>query len=66
MCVNERENSEIGSLQGVEVVKVQEFKYPKVTTVQSSGDSGREVKNKLQAGWNSWKKVSGVICHSVS
>ena len=41
-------------LLGAEVVKVQEFKY--------SRDCRREVKNRVQAGWNSWRKVSGVIC----
>ena len=34
-------------LQGAEVVKVQEFKYLG-TTVQSSGDCGREVKNRVE------------------
>lgn len=61
MCINERESSGMVRLQGAEVVKVQEFKYLG-STVQSSGDCGREVKNRVQAGWNSWRKVSGVIC----
>ena len=48
-------------LQGAEVVKVQEFRYLG-STVQSRGDCGKEVKSRVQAGWNSWRKVSGVIC----
>ena len=32
------------------------------STVQESGSFEREVKRKVQAGWNAWKKVSGVIC----
>ena len=42
--MNKRETSGIVRLQGAEVVKVQEFKYLG-TTVQSSGDCGRVVKN---------------------
>ena len=53
MCVNERERSGIVRLQGAEVLKVQEFKYLE-TTVQSSGDCGRQVKNRVPAVWNSW------------
>ena len=30
--------------------------------VQESGDCKREVKKRVQAGWNGWKRVSGVIC----
>ena len=61
MCVNERESSGMVRLQGAEVVKVQEFKYL-ASAAQGSGDCGREVKNRVQAGWSGWRKVSGVIC----
>ena len=44
------------------VLKVKEFKYLKLT-VQESGDCEREVKKRLQTGWNEWRKASGVICH---
>ena len=30
--------------------------------VQESGSCEREVKKKIQAGWNRWRRVSGVIC----
>ncbi|KAK3525841.1 hypothetical protein QTP70_010897 [Hemibagrus guttatus] len=43
MCVNEREGSGTVRLQGEEVKKVQEFKYLG-STVQSNGESGKEVK----------------------
>ena len=39
---------------------MQEFKYLG-TSVQSSGECVREVKKRVQSGWNSWRKVSGVI-----
>ncbi|KAK3571266.1 hypothetical protein QTP86_005982 [Hemibagrus guttatus] len=61
MCVNEREGSVTVRLQGEEVKKVQEFKYLG-STVQSNGESAKEVKKRVQAGWNGWRKVSGVLC----
>ncbi|KAK3537700.1 hypothetical protein QTP70_017834 [Hemibagrus guttatus] len=61
MCVNEREGSGTVRLQGEEVKKVQEFKYLGLT-VQSNGECGKEVKKRVQAGWNGWRKVSGVLC----
>ncbi|XP_051790978.1 uncharacterized protein LOC127529870 [Erpetoichthys calabaricus] len=61
MCVNEREVSGMVRMQGVELVKVDEFKYLG-STVQSNGGCGREVKKRVQAGWNGWRRVSGMIC----
>ncbi|KAK3509598.1 hypothetical protein QTP70_006792 [Hemibagrus guttatus] len=61
MCVNEREGSGTVRLQGEEVKKVQEFKYLG-STVQSNGECGKEVKKRVQAGWNGWRKVSGDLC----
>ncbi|KAK3526048.1 hypothetical protein QTP70_012886 [Hemibagrus guttatus] len=61
MCVNGREGSGTVRLQGEEVKKVQEFKYLG-STVQSNGECGKEVKKRVQAGWNGWRKVSGVLC----
>ncbi|KAK3574370.1 hypothetical protein QTP86_005791 [Hemibagrus guttatus] len=61
MCVNETEGSGTVRLQGEEVKKVQEFKYLG-STVQSNGECGKEVKKRVQAGWNGWRKVSGVLC----
>ncbi|KAK3540839.1 hypothetical protein QTP86_002343 [Hemibagrus guttatus] len=49
MCVNGREGSGTVRLQGEEVKKVQEFKYLG-STVQSNGESGKEVKKRVQAG----------------
>ncbi|KAK3559357.1 hypothetical protein QTP86_012766 [Hemibagrus guttatus] len=61
MCVNEREGSGTVRLQGEAVKKVQEFKCLG-STVQSNGECGKEVKKRVQAGWNGWRKVSGVLC----
>ncbi|KAK2887924.1 hypothetical protein Q8A73_019372 [Channa argus] len=62
MCVNERDSGGMVRLQGAEVKKVQDFKYLG-STVQSNGECGKEVKRRVQAGWNGWRKVSGVLCY---
>ena len=41
-----------------EVAKVEDFKY--LGSIQQS--NGREVKKSVQAGWNGWRRMSGVIC----
>ena len=63
MCVNERQDKSSGTvkMQGEDVAKVEDFKYLG-STVQSNGECGREVKKRVQAGWNGWRRMSGVIC----
>ena len=41
--------------------RVKEFKYLG-SMVQESGSCERDVKRRVQAGWNKWRKVPGVIC----
>ena len=41
--------------------RVKEFNYLE-STVQESGSCEREVKRRVQAGWNGWRKVLGIIC----
>ena len=53
-----KRNSEDGTHKSA---RVKEFKYFGLT-VQESGSCEREVKKKVQARWNGWRKVSGVIC----
>ena len=48
-------------LQGAEIKNVEDFKYLG-STIQSNGECGKEVKKRVQAGWNGWRKVSGVMC----
>ena len=40
--------------------RVKKFKYLG-STVQESGSCEREIKRRVQAGWNGWRKVLGVI-----
>ena len=63
MCVNERQDNGNGTvtMQVAEVAKVEDFKYLG-STVQSNGECGREVKKRVKAGWNGWRRMSGVIC----
>ena len=62
MCVNERQDTGSGTVKmlGEEVAKVDDFKYLG-STVQSNGECGREVKKKVQAGWNGWGRMSEMI-----
>ena len=48
-------------MEDTKVPRVKEFKYLE-STVQESGNCEREVKRRVQAGWNGWRKVSEVIC----
>ena len=61
MCVNERQVNGTVNMQGEEVTKVEDFKYLG-STVQSNRECGREVKKRVQAGWNGWRRMSGVVC----
>ena len=46
------------------MAKVDDFKYLG-STVQSNGECGREVQKRVQAGWNGWRRMSGVICDMI-
>ena len=48
-------------MDDTKVPRVKEFKYLG-SMVQESGSCEREVKKKVQTGWNGWRKVSGAIC----
>ena len=61
LCINGGNDKETVKMEDTKVTKVQEFKYLG-STVQESGSYERKVKKRVQAGWNRWRKVSGVIC----
>ena len=58
LCLNDKETVK---MEHTKVPRVKEFKYLG-STVQESGSCEREVKRSVQAGWNGWRKISGVIC----
>ena len=49
-------------MQDTKVPKIKKFKYLGLR-VQENGSCEREVKKRVQAEWNGWTKVSGVICN---
>ena len=62
LCINGGINDdETVKMKNTKVPRVKEFKYLG-STVQESGSCEREVKKRVQAGWNGWRRVSGVIC----
>ena len=61
LWINGGNDNETVKMEDTKVPKIKEFKYLG-STVQESGSCEREVKKRVQAGWNGWRKVSGVIC----
>ena len=49
-------------MEDTKVPRVKKFKYLGLT-VQESGGCERKIKKRVQAGWNGWRRVSGVICN---
>ena len=48
-------------IQGEKVKKVDHFKYLG-TVVSADGSCEEEVRRRVQAGWKSWRRASGVLC----
>ena len=61
LCINGGNDDETVKMEDTKVPRVKEFKYLG-STVQESGGCEREVKKRVQAGWNGWRRVSGAIC----
>ena len=61
LCINGGDDKETVKMEDTKVPRVKEFKYLG-SMVQESGDCEREVKKRVQVGWNGWRKVSRVIC----
>ena len=61
LCINGRNDAKTVKMEDTKVPRVKKFKYLR-STVQESGGCEREVKKRVQAGWNRSKRVSGVIC----
>ena len=43
------------------VEEEEEFKFL-VSTIQGNGDCERDVKKRVQAGWNRWRNMTGILC----
>ena len=61
LCINGGNDDETVKMEDTKVPRVKKFKYLG-SMVQESGGCEREVKKRVQAGRNGWRKVSGVIC----
>ena len=61
LYINGRNDNETVKMEDTKVPRVKEFKYLG-STVQESGGCEKEIKRRMQAEWNEWRKVSGVIC----
>ena len=61
LCINGGNNKETVKMEDTKVPRVKEFKYL-WSTVQESGSCEREVRKRVQEGWNEWRKVWRVIC----
>ena len=61
LCINGGNDKKTVKMEDKKVPRVKEFKYLG-STVQESGGCEREVKKRVQAGWNGWRRVLGVIC----
>ena len=61
LCINGGNDNETAKMEDTKVPRVKEFKYLG-SMVQESGGCEREVKKRVQAGRNGWRRVSGVIC----
>ena len=60
-CINEGNDQTTVKMEDTKVPRVKKFKYLE-STVQESCGCDREIKKRVQAGWNGWRRVSGVIC----
>ena len=61
LCINGGNDDETVKMEDTKVPRVKEFKYLG-STVQESDSCEREVKKRVQAKWNGWRRVSRVIC----
>ena len=61
LCINKGNDDKTVKMEDTKVPRVKEFKYLG-SIGQESGSCEREAKKRVQAGWNGWRKVLGVIC----
>ena len=63
MCINKDGCNGVDGqvkMQGQVAPEVEDFKYLR-STIACNGKSDREVKKRIQAGWNNWRKVTGLV-----
>ena len=63
MCINKDGCNGVDGqvrMQGQVVPEVEDFKYLR-SKIVCNGKSDREMKKRIQAGWNNWRKVTGLV-----
>ena len=60
MCCNGNSEGEL-KIGEEAIPTVTEFKYLG-SIVESAGGVDSEVNRRIQAGWNNWRKMSGILC----
>ena len=61
LCINGGNDDNTVNMEDTKVPRAKEFKYLE-STVQESGSCKRELKRRILARWNGWRRVSRVIC----
>ena len=61
LCIGKQTEKAPIKIGSENLPEVEQFKYLG-STLEVGGGSGAEVKKRMQAGWNSWRKVTGVMC----
>ena len=64
LCINGGNDDETVKMEDAKVPRVKEFKYLR-STVKESGGCEREVKKRVQARWNGWKRVAHRCQHLI-
>ena len=60
-CDGQPDLGEELKMNGDQIKRVECFKYLG-STIEAEGGVEREVNNRIQSGWKSWREVSGVLC----
>ena len=61
LCVGQQNERPAITMNGIDIPEGNDFKYLG-STIQGDGGCETEVKKRMQAGWNNWRKVTGVMC----
>jgi len=61
LCMQQEEVQGSLKIQDNIIPRKSEFKYLG-STVQADGGAEKEVVRRVQAGWNNWKKITGIMC----
>ena len=61
LCINKKRNLPPIKIGDDDLPEVEDFKYLG-STFEQSGGCVKEVKKRIQAGWNSWRNTSGIMC----